>query len=830
MFDQYQLSECIDYLGAKGQRIACVDVEGDWAEYNIQEDIAQFILGTKAETLGRLKNLLQKAEILDQVSFTLDYWKQNSEKILDEVASKFPNDNLVVRSSALSEDAFTHSNAGCYESVLDVSHGKELRNAINLVINSYTNPEDADQVLVQPMLSGVSISGVIFTRTLEYGAPWYVVNYETSGSTDAITSGISNNYKTTYVRRDTEIVKNKIGDNRLLNLIYTVKEIEGLLEYDDLDIEFAIDQNQNVYILQVRPIAVSRQQKEFNDKSYYELVDLSKDRWISHKVASPHFPQGAQPLFGIMPDWNPAEIIGTVPTALSSSLYQYLIMDEIWATQRAEYGYNDVRPAKLLEDFCGHSFVDVRASFASFIPRSLGADISSKLLKFYTERLVSNPSSHDKVEFDIVATCLAPSFDVWRHRFLSSGLFSDKEVKKIENALRNISIQAFSRTSSDLKTNEELSSRYRKIIAQPEINPINRAWLLLEDCKRFGTLPFAHLARSGFVAITLLREAVEIGVLSPEARDSFMSSIKTVSHDLTEDGQKVKEGILSWNKFVDSYGHLRPGTYDITSPRYDSDTDKYLKPLTLNSPNISTSDNEIINPWENEKKEFCKLLSRIGLPSEQEVVETFLRDAIEGREDSKFIFTRNLSAALESINDAGEELGLSREQLSHISIHDIFGLRNTIKSKNDLKNQMSLIASQNERLHNLSKGIPLPFLITALDEFDCFTSGSERANFVGSKTVIANIYDLSVNAAEDLSSLKGMIIMIPQADPGYDWLFGHEIAGLITMFGGANSHMAIRAAEFGLPAAIGIGERKYVELSKSKLVQLSPGTEVLRAL
>ena len=87
-----------------------------------------------------------------------------------------------------------------------------------------------------------------------------------------------------------------------------------------------------------------------------------------------------------------------------------------------------------------------------------------------------------------------------------------------------------------------------------------------------------------------------------------------------------------------------------------------------------------------------------------------------------------------------------------------------------------------------------------LDEFDCFTSGSERANFVGSKTVTANIYDLSVNVAEDLSSLKGMIIMIPQADPGYDWLFGHEIAGLITMFGGANSHMAIRAAEFGLPA------------------------------
>ena len=49
-------------------------------------------------------------------------------------------------------------------------------------------------------------------------------------------------------------------------------------------------------------------------------------------------------------------------------------------------------------------------------------------------------------------------------------------------------------------------------------------------------------------------------------------------------------------------------------------------------------------------------------------------------------------------------------------------------------------------------------------------------------------------------------MLIPSADPGYDWLLARGIAGLVTMFGGANSHMAVRAAECSLPAAIGVGE------------------------
>jgi phosphoenolpyruvate-protein kinase (PTS system EI component) len=72
--------------------------------------------------------------------------------------------------------------------------------------------------------------------------------------------------------------------------------------------------------------------------------------------------------------------------------------------------------------------------------------------------------------------------------------------------------------------------------------------------------------------------------------------------------------------------------------------------------------------------------------------------------------------------------------------------------------------------------------------------------------------------------------MIPMADPGYDWLFGQNIAGLITMYGGANSHMAIRAAEFALPAAIGVGEKIYNGLVDARMLELSPRNKTIRAV
>tara|TARA_B100000959_G_scaffold245003_1_gene269324 strand:+ start:204 stop:368 length:165 start_codon:yes stop_codon:yes gene_type:complete len=44
---------------------------------------------------------------------------------------------------------------------------------------------------------------------------------------------------------------------------------------------------------------------------------------------------------------------------------------------------------------------------------------------------------------------------------------------------------------------------------------------------------------------------------------------------------------------------------------------------------------------------------------------------------------------------------------------------------------------------------------------------------------------------------------------------------LITQYGGANSHMAIRSAELNIPAVIGCGQKKFEEIKKATQVELN---------
>ena len=64
--------------------------------------------------------------------------------------------------------------------------------------------------------------------------------------------------------------------------------------------------------------------------------------------------------------------------------------------------------------------------------------------------------------------------------------------------------------------------------------------------------------------------------------------------------------------------------------------------------------------------------------------------------------------------------------------------------------------------------------------------------------------------------MHGKIVCIKNADPGFDFIFTKNIKGLITEYGGPNSHMCIRCSELGIPAAIGVGNSVYKKIKKSK--------------
>ena len=91
----------------------------------------------------------------------------------------------------------------------------------------------------------------------------------------------------------------------------------------------------------------------------------------------PHpFLMGMRTVFGVMPDWNPAEIVGVRPKPLVS-LYRDLITDNIWAYQKDIITVIEIlRSFPLVPNFQGLPYIDVRLSFNSFIPSSLDENLA----------------------------------------------------------------------------------------------------------------------------------------------------------------------------------------------------------------------------------------------------------------------------------------------------------------------------------------------------------------------------------------------------------------------------------------------------------------------
>ncbi len=809
------LPQVLTFLLQNGVEGTGVDVNGEWAELNAPQDLARFVLGTKAESLERLRPLVKCGRIGDLVRFTHGEWDTDPEVQLDGIRERFPDGTVILRSSSLSEDSWDESAAGAFTSVpnVDASDTKMLRNAVEEVFASYGDHRPENQILVQAMLTDVRMAGVVMTRTHGQGAPYYVINFDdTTGSTDSVTSGEGGEVKTLFLHRNSSPAPHTPPD--LHRLMDAVRELERLVGHDSLDIEFAITPDAEVRILQVRPIAATHENRVLHDESIQDGIRRAQSYFEGLQLPSP-FLVGDFTQLSVMADWNPAEIVGTKPGQLAFSIYRYIITDETWARQRTEWGYRDVRPSNLLVDILGHPYIDVRATFNSFIPAALSDDLARRLVEGHLRRLAVNPELHDKVEFEILFTCWSFDHDVRAERLIEEAGFCADELAQLREALRDITVAGIRRCHGDNKALENVEARFHEI-AESDLAPLDRAFLHLENSRQYGALHFSHLARAGFVAVTLLRSMVAAGLVEREEMDGFLASMQTVSGDMQVDAHGVTTGELSWDELVGRYGHLRPGTYDITSSRYDSVPEDFLRPVVEQCATLEHAPAVFqFAPASVERVELE--LQRAGLDVSFPELESFMRLGIEGREYGKFVFTRDLSAAIEALAEFGAEHFISRKELSHIDLHTLLAMRSA--AHQNLAMTLKEKARAGEASHAVQQAVCLPDQIFRTSDFSCFEFRKAVPNFITAKKVRAELVALDQSSSPDID-LAGKIVLIPNADPGFDWIFSREIAGLITMYGGANSHMAIRMAEFELPGVTGIGELLFEQIRNVRVVEL----------
>jgi phosphohistidine swiveling domain-containing protein len=218
-----------------------------------------------------------------------------------------------------------------------------------------------------------------------------------------------------------------------------------------------------------------------------------------------------------------------------------------------------------------------------------------------------------------------------------------------------------------------------------------------------------------------------------------------------------------------------------------------------------------------------KLLNEFSFNLTAKQLIKYIKSAISAREYSKFIFTKNISDALEIIAKWGEQVGLNREELSYLSIEDILNTLN-VASNCVPKEHLLNLSDKGRSKHEITSALHLPYVIECVEDVSVVPLFLNKPNFITKKVIKGQHVFLDGKNA-DVPDLTGKIVLIESADPGFDWIFSRQILGLITKFGGANSHMAIRCAEFGLPAAIGCGEQIFDRVLHSGTIELNCSEE-----
>ena len=792
---------------------------------------SSFLLGTKADTLFNMKNILKKSNVLDQFTFTQSQWSKDKKNILKQIAKIFKNKKLIIRSSSIFEDRLDQSNAGMFESILNIKNDKFLEKHIESILKNYKLKKYSNsnnQVLIQEFLTNVKVSGVVLTTIQKDSSPYYLINFDdTSNKTDTVTSGNTSSIKSIYIYKNSK--SNLYLKNWQKKLIKSIKEIESKVNLDSLDIEFAVDKNK-VHIFQVRPL------KQIKNRNYHiDDFDLQLSNikfFINNHKKKQKKLYGNTNIFSNMSDWNPAEMIGPTPLPLSFSLYKNLITDIAWSISRYKLGYKYSFIDNLIYSFCGLPYVDIRKSLNSFLIPTLSDNICNKLINSELKYLKSKPHLNDKLEFKVAINCYSYDRKNYLDHLEKNLRLTKTDSKIILNKYKKWTSNLIINSKSIFKNLDKQYKNLDKIVRLKETKKpnINEYFEHLKDILRFtrnyGAIPFGISARYGFISLSILQTMMNLNIFSKSEYYEFLSNIPTVSSEFSSDLNNYFYKKINKKILINRYGHLRPSSYDMNSQSYKSLLIKnFFTKSSLNSNSINSNINNARFIWLNKKNLINKWLKKENTNFNSSQLFHFIINGIKGREYGKFQYSKGLNAILEVLNNINNHSKMKEIDINFLKVEDLIHL-----SSDTFINLESLRSKVNveKKKYNISKSIKLNEIVFSTKDVDIISSFKHQPNFITNKSVSGKIVYLTNNTKPD--KLENKIVFIESADPGYDWIFSSKIRGLVTMYGGMASHMAIRSAEYGLASVIGCGEEIFNQFSSGEKILIDSDKKIIKKI
>jgi phosphohistidine swiveling domain-containing protein len=799
----------------------------NWAHLEHSRSIQNYLFDTKVNNLEKIYNRISSAKILPLYKITKKNWDQNPIAEFNSLYNFFGNKKLIVRSSAKNEDSLSQSNAGRYATKINIAMNfDEISVAIEEVFESYIECDSDDVVFIQEFMSNLSLVGVAFTRINENAAPYRQIEISRSNNSSVVTAGLEGTREIWKIYKFSDQLEIANVPDEIVRINEMLMELELFFGYQFLDIEFAMRLNFELLLFQVRPLVIPDEQL---DMSSDMIIDSSIRRTqnLISKGLKTNEELVSETIYSNMADWNPAEIIGRNPTKLALDLYEYCITDKTWAVQRSNNGYKRVKSTKLLKTINGKAYVDVYKSIKSFIPSTTSDYVTKLLISGALNKLKLNLELHDKIEFEIIPTCIDFSVQNWLNKFDYLEKLSKQELQIYKNSL--LEITKYSINFCRNNNSQVLSDNF--LNSSRQINNLNNKKhdnILLKSylnrIRNKSALDFANSARLGFIAISLLQSTIDRDILSKDRIDLFMTTIFSISSQMLEDAFLVKKGKIKYEVFESKYGHLRPGTYDISTRNYSQDADFYLKPLIENAKELKAEYFELTTM---EKYKLDKNLCSVGLNISSSEFFNFVRTAITARELSKFDYSRSISFYLDSILSWGENYGLTSEDLKFLNLKSFVNSSEwNLEEKSKLRYEID--RNRNNFQNNLK--IELPDVISNQTNIFATKLSGNSPSFPTSITTRGSILLVKKNLHVNSQNFEGLIVAIESADPGYDFILGNSIAGLITAYGGPNSHMAIRCSELRIPAVIGVGMEEFRKLQNDQIVEIDSLNKVWRVI
>lgn len=693
---------------------------------------------------------------------------------------------VAVRSSADQEDSSGASFAGMYTTKLSVQATEQaIRTAAEEVRHSGMQKKEvvahyAEQRGLELTESGVSViiqkmieadmSGVIFSHDLSKPDGYYAVSVS-SGVGEKIVGGAANGK---LIRIARGVKPASVKDKWLRKLIIAMKAIERRFRSSSLDVEFAV-QNGTLYILQCRPITTA--QSEIDKTSEKLLVERIKS--VNKLIAS----RFCGDVLGDMIDINPAELLGVSPAPLDISIFKYLFADKIVEQVRRGMGYDplDIGMLRVVE---GKPYVSMRAAAFSFRPCGISEEIYERMVRIYRNMLVDNPALQSRVEFDVFAMSCGEKLE----RVMREAKLDDNEKSIVREAFLRIG-EVFSRVSTAQAENlNAFADNYEQ-----RTMAMSNATLgdILEHVAR-GTEMFARVARLAFYWKSRFEE------LHPRENLNILMGghIRSVNERLQSDLVACRNGTIAREEVVAQYGHLRPGQFSVFGESYADDPNSYLF-AQMERAEVVRSQRQT-HAFE-DTIEFGHIV-------------TFM----EARERMKFLFSQSLHLFATKLKGQLARRGISERDASQVSWDEL---------QVCLNNSTPVMTSY--VTHEPSVLLP-DVIIPGLTDLRVITFSEAMPSYITNSTIKARVCVLERLGVK--ADVRGALVLLPNADPGYDFLFHSGAVGIITKVGGPASHMCIRSIELDMPACIGCGESVYQKLAAANSAVLDCGTRQIIVL